>query len=547
MLTEGQSGYHCSGTPYSGGLATKLTTSNPVSSIIGMPISAWVLLGTIVYLLFRSSHHPDLSKIPGPWLYRVTRYRLALDAWRARSVHAILDLHRRHGPVVRIGPNEVSFNSLTALRTIYGAGSGFERTSFYRMFDAYGRANLFTFASGKEHRERKKLVSHIYANQTVLGTEFSQLVQRKVAGFLEFLEREPAVASEIFSSLHYFSFDAISEFVYGSRHGGTKALSGPNRDLIADILNPARRRLAWFAVHFPAWTSWVTTRTGLLEKGLGSLGLLPMRKPYTYSGIRKHALEAFYSFKNAPAAEKAEVAETTVIGRLFKVREETNMSDLDIASECSDHLLAGIDTTSDSLMFMIWALSLPEHDAIQNKLREELSHISVDARGLPVPRELTQLPYLSAVIRESLRLYTPLPAFEPRSALVDTVIDGYHIPAGTIVGMSPFCLHRDATVYPSPLSFQPERWLTPSGALIPESDPRNRYFWAFSSGARMCIGMHLANAEMLTLMAALYRKYRTSARHPDTSPGITSRFEIFHDETMPKMAEHECWINFQKL
>ncbi len=157
------------------------------------------------------------------------------------------------------------------------------------------------------------------------------------------------------------------------------------------------------------------------------------------------------------------------------------------------------------------------------------------------------LPYLNAVLRESLRLYAPLPTFVPRSSPVDTVIDGYEIPAGTVVGMSPFCLHRDEAVFPSPLSFEPDRWLTPSGALIPESDPKNRYFWAFASGARMCIGMHLANAEMLTLIAAVYRKYTTSARHPDTSPGITSRYEVFHDETMPKMVEHECFIDFAKV
>ncbi|OQV04715.1 hypothetical protein CLAIMM_09561 [Cladophialophora immunda] len=417
------------------------------------------------------------------------------------------------------------------------------------MFDVYGRQNLFTFASGKLHRERKKLISHIYANQTVLGFDAAQLVKRKVMGFLTLLEREPDLGKEIFTSLHYFSFDAISEFVYGPDHGGTAALPGSkqSRDLIQDILNPARRRLAWFAVYFPTYTKWITTRTGLLERVLTSMGLMPMRKPFTYSGIRQHALKAFYSFKNAEAAVQAKAAESTVIGRLFKVREEAGLSDLDIASECADHLLAGIDTTSDSLMFMIWALSLPQHETYQDKLREELSHISVDSQGLPEPKDLTQLPYLNAVVRESLRLYAPLPAFEPRSSPVDTVIDGYEIPAGTIVGMSPYCLHRDEGVYPSPLTFRPERWLTDSGTLIPESDIRNRYFWAFSSGARMCIGMHLANAEMLTLLAAMYRKYKTSAEHPDTSPGITSRFEIFSDETMPKMVEHECVIDFVEL
>ncbi|KIX07579.1 uncharacterized protein Z518_02232 [Rhinocladiella mackenziei CBS 650.93] len=518
--------------------------------VLGSPIGFWVVLAIISYAVSCSfPNSAKLRRIPGPWLYAATQFRLAIDAWQARSIHTVLNLHRKYGPVVRIGPNEVSFNTLSAMRTIYGAGSGFERTAFYRMFDVYGRPNLFTFGSGKLHRDRKKLVSHIYANQTVLGADFSAMVQKKVAGFLSLLERDPEHASEIFGSLHYFSVDTISEFVYGPDHGATTAVSGSkqSRELIQDILNPARRRLAWFTVHFPAYTKWITTRTGLLERVLTSLGLMPMRKPFTYSGIRQHALTAFYSFKNAPAEVQAKAAKTTVIGRLFKIQKETNMTDMDIASECADHFLAGIDTTADSLMFMIWALSLPQHTEYQEKLREEVSLVAVDSQGLPIPKDLTQLPYLNAVVRESLRLYSPLPTFEPRSSPVDTVVDGYEIPAGTIVGMSPFALHRDETVFPAPLTFRPERWLTPSGAVIPESDIRNRYFWAFSSGARMCIGMHLANAEMLTLMAAVYRKYRTSAKHPDMSPGITSRYEVFYDETMPRMVEHECWIDFEKI
>ena len=161
-----------------------------------------------------------LHKVPGPKLYAITRFRLAFDAWQASSVNTIHKLHLRYGPAVRVGPNEISFNSLTALKTIYGAGSSFERTRFYRMFDVYGTPNLFTFATGKDHRERKKLLSHIYANQTILGSEHTKLVQEKVLGYMRMLEKEPAAASEIFSSLHYFSFDTISEFVYGPDHGG---------------------------------------------------------------------------------------------------------------------------------------------------------------------------------------------------------------------------------------------------------------------------------------------------------------------------------------
>ncbi len=95
--------------------------------------------------------------------------------------------------------------------------------------------------------------------------------------------------------------------------------------------------------------------------------------------------------------------------------------------------------------------------------------------------------------------------------------------------------------------FEPERWLTPSGTLVPESDLKNRYFWAFSSGGRMCIGMHLANAEVLTLAAGIYRKFRTTTKQVDTSPAITARYEVFADETRPKMVEHECYVNFERL
>ncbi len=417
------------------------------------------------------------------------------------------------------------------------------------MFDVYGKPNLFTFASGHDHRERKKLVSHMYANQTVLAPHYSRMILNKVSAFFTMLEREPTVASEIFASLHYFSLDAISDFVYGHGYGATDALAGTayDRHMIDDILDPSRRRMSWFAVHFPTYTRWITTRTGWVETLITKLGLLPMNKPFTYSGIRKHALDAFHSFKAAPHDTQIKRAETSVIGRLVKVQQTQGLTDMDIASECADHLLAGIDTTADSLMFLIWVLSLPKHKDFQDKLRDEVSHISVDETGLPDPKSVTHLPYLNAVLKESLRLYSPLPAFEPRTCPTDTVIDGYDIPAGTVVGMSPYCLHREESVFPDPLAFNPDRWLTAEGMLLPESDPKNRFFWAFSSGARMCIGMHLANAEMLTLTATMYRKYKTYARRADTSPGITSRFEVFSDETMPKMEEHECWIDFVEI
>ena len=450
-----------------------------------------------ILLLFVSYHSSvnllSLSHIPGPTLYALTKWRLAFDDYagtRTRKIHA---LHAHYGHVVRIGPSEVSFSSLSALRTIYGAGSGFERTSFYRMFDVYGEQNLFTFASVKAHSERKKLLTHPYSKSVILKVS-AKAVEMKVWDFMRLLEREPEVGNEIFGSLHYYALDNITEFLYGE-FGRTGALKvKEDRRIISDILDPKRRKLAWFACHFPGYTKFLITRTGRAEKVVSALGLLPQAKPTVYTGIRSHALEAWELFKATPQTEREERGTNTIIGRLWrnhvsnKERDEGGLSDLEIASEAADHLLAGVDTTSDTLMFLIWALSLPENYQYQEKLIMEVRAIPVsdtDDRGIPTAEATGNLEYLDAVLKETLRLYAPLPASEPRSLPTDSVIDGFQIPAGTVVGMSPYTLHRNPDIFPGPLVFNPERWL---------GDPKEvaemkKWFWAFSSGGRMCIGI----------------------------------------------------------
>jgi hypothetical protein len=428
-----------------------------------------------------------LASLPGPKLYALSKWRLAYEDLKGTRTREIWRLHQRYGPVVRLGPNEVSFNSLSALRTIYGAGSGFERTRFYDMFDVYGTKNLFTFHGVKEHGERKKLLAHAYSKSKMLGGKNAEMIEGKVQNYLSLIEKDSVVASEIFSSLHYFSIDAITNFLYGS-FGGTSCLHDvSDRSLLDDIMDVSRRKLSFFAVHFPRATKWLYAQTGLTGKLASKV--YPMQKPTTYTRIREHALQAFYAFKAASESEKGR--EDTILAKLWKHHESQKaggLSDLDIASECADHLLAGIDTTADSLMFLIWALSRPQNGHIQRKLREEVGGIPDNAivDGIPSAEMCDKLPYLDAVIKETLRLYAPLPASEPRSPPRDMMIDGHNAPAGTVMSMSPFNLHRNPEVYRDPLEWRPERWLESSEKELMEM---KKWFWAFSSGGRMCIGL----------------------------------------------------------
>ncbi|KHN98445.1 Cytochrome P450 [Metarhizium album ARSEF 1941] len=529
------------------------------------------------YLLLRPLFSSPLSRVPGPKLYALTRWRLAYEDWKGTRTRTIHLLHQKYGPVVRVGPDELSFSSSTALRTIYGAGSQFGRTCFYRMFDVYGQQNLFSFHSTREHGDRKRLLSHMYSKSAVLKESTSCMLEEKAGEYLKLIESEPHGISNVFTSLHYYSLDVITTFIYGS-YGGTSALKGskPHQALISDIVHPSRRRLSWFWVHLPAFTKWLYSRQALLGRLVRPV--LPMQRPTTYTGIRNFALDSVNRFlhhhrggkecrdadgrSTAPDNRSMHIAgglltrgvptgAVSTLSQLWKHHESQRadgLTDLQMASECADHFLAGIDTTSDTLMFLIWVLSLPVNLGYQERLRDEVLSIadeSLNKHGTPRAEAGDRCVFLNAVTKEALRLYAPLPSSEPRSVDAESVIDGYVVPAHTVVSMSPWTLHRNSEVFKDPLTFNPERWLGPDAAEL------NRWFWAFSSGGRMCIGMQTSIA----------------LGFEDISPGITARVETFWDDRFSRvlvgvslplwkkqrlakvtmLQENTCLIKFDKL
>jgi len=114
---------------------------------------------------------------------------------------------------------------------------------------------------------------------------------------------------------------------------------------------------------------------------------------------------------------------------------------------------------------------------------------------------LEKLPYLTAVIKESLRMaygvVSPLPRIVgPSSA----EIAGVHIPAGTVVSIGTTFLHDNPDIFADPMSFSPERWLQPNS---PELE---NYLVPFSKGPRSCLGINLAWCELYLLFGNVFRK-----------------------------------------
>lgn len=152
------------------------------------------------------------------------------------------------------------------------------------------------------------------------------------------------------------------------------------------------------------------------------------------------------------------------------------------------YLLTGFDTTASGIYWTV-ALLL-ENEAARVRLETELA-----AGG---PDET----WLQAVVAEALRLYPPV-WYVGREALVATELRGYAVPAGAFAIASPYVVHRNPWLWPEPLAFRPERFL----AGAPDKIPAKAYL-PFGLGARMCIGMHVALAEIALAVGHLFRHHR---------------------------------------
>jgi cytochrome P450 len=164
-----------------------------------------------------------------------------------------------------------------------------------------------------------------------------------------------------------------------------------------------------------------------------------------------------------------------------------------LRDQIASMLTAGFVSTGES---MFWALHLlARHPEVQVRVRAEVGSRGESSHG-PADRPL---PYLTAVLNESLRLYPPA-WFIGRVARRPLRLATVEIPAGTRLICSPYILHRMPAVWPDPEAFRPERFL-PGAAVVPRS------FMPFSVGARGCIGRSIAMMEMSALVGAILSRF----------------------------------------
>jgi len=162
-------------------------------------------------------------------------------------------------------------------------------------------------------------------------------------------------------------------------------------------------------------------------------------------------------------------------------------------------MMAAHDTITSSATSLVWQLA--QHPEWQDKLRAEIMALTGGAPRAIGYDELGKLELTEMAFKEALRLIPPVPSL-PRRALREFTFQGYRIPAGTGVGISPASVHLMEEHWPDPRRFDPLRF-TPENSAA-----RHKYAWVpFGGGAHMCLGLHFAYMQIKLLMAHLLTRY----------------------------------------
>jgi cytochrome P450 len=171
------------------------------------------------------------------------------------------------------------------------------------------------------------------------------------------------------------------------------------------------------------------------------------------------------------------------------------LSDNEIRDQLIIFMVAGHDTTATTLTYALWQLG--HGTDLQARAVDEVA--ALGQRELTA-EDIAALPYNGAVVREALRLCPPSPALG-RTATRDIEIDGYRVPAGSLVLYGTAAVQRDPSLWERADEFDPDRFLGDA------AKNRDRWQYApFGAGPRTCIGDHFAVLEATLALATILRR-----------------------------------------
>ncbi|KAJ7291563.1 cytochrome P450 [Mycena rebaudengoi] len=577
-------------------------------SIVAMSLPSLLLLlalpALLLFLVARAIHlllfHP-LSQIPGPWYAAISSLWITSHVLRLQQCKTIHQLFDTYGPVVRIAPNKVVFCDLGAMKSVYSTWK-FAKSDYYKSLLTNDNDHAMTTLPHAQHSIRRKAYASHYtpSNLAKLQPEIGEVTGQMINALHSLPPSTPLDTLSLFrhlaldiivSSSYGFRLGAVRKWALEAEEGLTVAVGDfPKRgvlrsavptwawNLVCKIPN-ARLRLLCDSDKIMA--EFVSTRVYEMRAQLNSgkdaspVLVSPVQTP-------SHFLSAFPSFSRPSLSRSSssssissrspsvdfedssfsidDTEKSYLLPRLLSYiyPNGEKMPEKDVISECMGHLVAGTDTTSISMSYFLWELT--RRRDIMRKLQAEIDAAMPDPAAIPEIKVLNGMEYLNAFIKEGLRLYGAAPSLLERVVPVSISkngagpegfdLMGYALPPGTIVSTQAWSMHRDASVFPSPETFLPERWL-PSYAAAASSKEEdvereearlarmNSHMMPFGTGSRICGGQNLAHLSMRMGLVSILRNFNVEA-----AEGTDEKSMDMRDSFIMFPASMECRLVF---
>jgi cytochrome P450 len=392
---------------------------------------------------------------------------------------------------------------------------------------------MFSSWHSRPHSVRKRMISNIYSKST-LQSSTALASQGRIILFSRLLPIISASTDplrlphgfDVHDLWNAATMDFITAYIFGLPHSTNFLQNVGYRQHWLDLYQ-SRKKYTFFPQELPRLTKvahaigirlvpkWVDDANQEIEAFCASMCKAATASIMTNKGPSANPADEAVVLKVLLAGHEKERHQKG----LDSVLNDTVLREpeLSVYSELLDQLAAGHETAGITMTFLTWLLS--QDVELQKALRAELLTLdhpliytpsftspsaeqslkdgeksSLNDIQMPSSKQLDSLPILHAVIMETLRIKAAIPGSQPRmTPYPSCTLGNFEIPGGVRVGASAYSLHRNAKVYPNPSTWDHTRWLDNLDDKNDEARrERDRWFWAFSSGGRMCVGSNFA-------------------------------------------------------
>ncbi|EWG42582.1 hypothetical protein FVEG_04347 [Fusarium verticillioides 7600] len=370
-------------------------------------------------------------------------------------------MHEKYGNVVRIGPNQVSVASPEAFHHVFVTRcSSFLKTDFYATIQpgiGPNYAGLFNYINHKQAMAERRDLQPLFSPGSL--KHYEARFDEQLDILMEVAKQREKV--DLFGLFKFFMLDVIGDLALNKSFG--QVTSGKEHQYVIDFNN------AFMVI-------------GLQNTFAPIIPLIPYL-PFKKLKNAYYGLQRVFSYSQERVEDYLKQDMSKKQGSLMSGyldpatgEPKDGYSAWSIALAGHGFIVAGSEATSITLTYIIWMLI--KRPDVDQRLRQELSRLSKNYSNT----DLANLPYLDAVIRETLRIYPPAPAPMPRVVPKSGFeFEGVSYPPGTVISAQPYTIHRHEGVFEDPDEFRPERWLdVPSE----KKDRMYRAFIPFSAGQR---------------------------------------------------------------